>query len=134
MAELCGDHAHRHPIHGEMRAVGMAQDVEVYCGRDPGPRACLLERTLLVRRTPSLAVGTEEDQIGRGAIGGPVLERGLGPLSQDDMSHLALAEPDRHRAAVGVEVAALEASELGIAASGQQRRLHQPMRQASMML
>jgi hypothetical protein len=30
MAELRGDDAHRYPAHGEMRTVGVAQDVEVH--------------------------------------------------------------------------------------------------------
>src|SRR4051812_16661343 len=43
MSELGGDDAHRHPVHGQMRAVGVAQDVEVDRGRDASAAAGLIE-------------------------------------------------------------------------------------------
>ena len=98
---------------------------KVTAGAIFGPGACLVERPLLVRRAPGVAIGAEEDQIGRCASRRPGFERGLGLVGQHDMAHLALAEPDRQRAAVGVELVAFEAGELGVAAAGQQRCLHQ---------
>jgi glycosyltransferase involved in cell wall biosynthesis len=63
MAKLGGDHAYRHPVHGEMRTVGMAEDVEGHRGRDPGAGACLVERPFLVRGPPRLAIGPQEAMI-----------------------------------------------------------------------
>ena len=103
MAELGGDDPHRHPVHREMRAVGVTQDVESDRGGDPGPPARLLQRAFLMRGAPRRAVGTEEDQIGRGAIRSPSLERGLAFVRQDDMPHLALAEPDGHPLSFGLQ-------------------------------
>jgi len=67
MAELRRDDAHRHPAHGEMRAMGVTQDVKGDGGRDAGPRACLIQRPLLARGTPSFSVIAQENQIGRSA-------------------------------------------------------------------
>lgn len=119
MNKLGGDHTHRYATHGEVRSVGMAQDVKVYRRFDAGAPARLVEWTFLMRCAPHLAVGAQEDVIGMGEAGRPRDEGILGLIGQNDVTNLAFAQADRERAALRVEILVLETAKLSIAASGQ---------------
>ena len=63
VAELLGDNGHRNAPHCEPRGVGMSQDVKRDRWGDPGRLARLLERTLLMRRSPDGAVVAQKNML-----------------------------------------------------------------------
>jgi hypothetical protein len=73
VAELGGDDAHWHPAHGEMRTVGMAQDVEIHRWRDSGALTRLIQGPLLVGGAPDATVGAQEHMTGRALAFGPLV-------------------------------------------------------------
>ena len=53
VTELSRDHTHRHPAHGQVRSMGMTQDMEIHRRRDFGPFAGIIQGPLLVGGTPT---------------------------------------------------------------------------------
>jgi hypothetical protein len=64
MAELTGDHRHRHRPHGEDRSMGVTQHMESDGGGDAGALAGLAHRSQLFGALPGAAViALEQDVI-----------------------------------------------------------------------
>ena len=119
VAELRGNHPHRYPSHCEMRAVGMTQDVEGHRRRNSGALARLIEGTLLVGRSPDVAVRAQEHLISSVLVLGPVDKKSFGFIGQHDVTDFPLAETNCQGVAVAIEVYAFQAGKLGVVASGQ---------------
>jgi hypothetical protein len=83
MAELGCNHPHRDPGHGEMRAVGMTQDMEGHGGFNPRSFARLIQRPLLVGRAPTVIVSAQEYVISRTQILSPLRK---GPVCTENLN------------------------------------------------
>jgi hypothetical protein len=91
----------------------------------PSQACSLLERTLLMRRTPDAAVVAQKDvSVGRLAAG-PGKEARKTFIGEGDLTDPAFAQADRDGSAVAVESLRFQARQFGVAAPGQQSRLHE---------
>src|SRR5262245_17471902 len=89
MAELRGDDAHRYATHGERRSVGMSENVKADGGGNPGARACLCKRSLLVRGAPRPAIAAIEYVSFAHAPGCEGVEQNTSFICQHNMSHFS---------------------------------------------
>ena len=103
MTELFGDDGHWNAAHGELRGVRVPQDVKCDRGRYSGRLARLLERTLLMRRSPHATIISQKDVVAWKSSAGPCHEGEHALVGQGDVTDLALAQADRDRAAIQVE-------------------------------
>src|ERR1700755_509595 len=80
------------------------------------------KRTLLVRTSPSGAIGAAEDQLLRRSAGGERCENRAALVCEGDVARLAsLREPNRDHASLGIEVGGAHPRQLPITTSGDER-------------
>src|SRR5271170_3514819 len=116
---------HRNALHGQRAGVSVPEDMERRGGFNLGAGARGVQRALLVRQPPCLAIVAEENELALGAPRGPFGEERVPLVRQNDVARFArLALADGYGPRLGVEVSGAHAGQLAVAAARDQGAFH----------